>query len=91
VFDTSPSMDIWDDKFDQLSDLFQHAGAFTEVSNWNLHTGDERDEVSLADRNRYRWPPAALRSADGRRVILILTDGIGDRWHSPGAWACLAD
>ena len=91
VFDASPSMEVWDDAFGQLAEVFRHAGAFSEVRKWSLHTDDERDEVWLIDRNGYRSPPAALRSADGRRVILMMTDGVGDRWYSPGVWACLAD
>jgi hypothetical protein len=91
VFDASPSMEVWDDIFDQLAGVFRHAGAFSEVREWRLHADDKRDEVWLTDRNRYHWPPAALRSADGRRVVLMMTDGVGDHWYARGVWACLAD
>lgn len=91
VFDASPSMQVWEDTFGQLARVFQHAGVFREVRKWNLHTNEAHDEVWLTDRKHDRRPPAALRSADRRRVVLTMTDGVAEHWYTPHIWECLND
>ena len=91
VFDASPSMEVWDETFEQFARVFRHAGAFRDVRTWRLHTDQDRGGVWLTDRMRYRRPPAVLHSADRRRVILVMTDGVADHWYMPQVWECLAD
>ena len=91
VFDASPSMEVWEDTFGQLARVFQHAGVFREVRKWNLHTDQARDEVWLTDRKHDRWPPTALRSANRRRIVLTMTDGVAEHWYAPYIWECLTD
>ena len=91
VYDSSPSMTIWDDTLDELASVIEHVGAFRDVTKWRLHTNRDRDEVWLTDHAGQHWAPGLLRATDRRRVILLVTDAVGEHWYTPAIWNCLTD
>jgi tetratricopeptide (TPR) repeat protein len=84
VFDSSPSMLVWEDAFTELVSVFEHVGAFRDVKHWHLHVAD--DDVWLTDRSGQRWGPSALSGADRRRIVVIVTDAVADHWYRPAIW-----
>jgi tetratricopeptide (TPR) repeat protein len=89
VFDSSPSMSVWEEAFDELAGVFEHVGVFRDVTRWQLHTDREHDNVWLTDRIGHHRAPNVLRSADRRRVVLLATDAVGKHWYKPSVWSCL--
>jgi hypothetical protein len=81
VLDVSPSMLLWDDTFTELVDVFAHVGAFREVRPWRLHV--DGNDVSLADSFGRRWSPGTFRTTDRRRLVIIVTDAVGEHWYRP--------
>lgn len=81
VIDTGPSMVIWRQLASELRLLLEGHGAFRVVRTLCLDTVDGSP--------RFSWPggrgiaPERLADPTGRRLILLLTDGIGPHWDSP--------
>ena len=89
VFDVSPSMLVWWGAFAELATVFRHVGAFRDVKQWQLRA--DAEHVWLTDRSGRHWPPSALRSADRRRITLIVTDAVAGHWYAPRLWQHLTD
>jgi tetratricopeptide (TPR) repeat protein len=81
---------------DQLIDSIGTVGAFRAV---RLHLMDTDVESSAAltlhgrDSAAPRRPASALTSTggNGRRLILVITDGVGEAWHSAATQRLLAE
>lgn len=93
VIDSSPSMTLWRSKVDAFVDLLDHLSAFRTVRVRHLETNRSSDGVLPtlrgvgADGTR---DPAEEADHAGRRVILVVTDGLGDVWRSDMVGAVLA-
>ncbi|MFD3717844.1 TIR-like protein FxsC [Streptomyces sp. NPDC058674] len=90
LVDTGATMAVWHDLASELYTALQVHGAFADVRCWALDT--DRAVPRLAPfRRRYRTgvsghgPSAAwqrpLADRFGRRILLVLTDGVGPAWY----------
>lgn len=96
VVDTGPSMVVWDDLTAELRTLFERFGIFRDVRTWSLDSRDERVRLTpyhSRDPRRAASGPGRsgnqLDDTSGRRMLLLLTDGIGPLWWSAGAGEAL--
>jgi hypothetical protein len=87
VIDACPSMTLWRSKVDAFVELLAQLGAFRTIRLRRLDTNHAADEVALPpvlrDMRGDTAPrdPAEVVDRSGRRVLLVITDGIGDAWH----------
>lgn len=88
VVDTSPSMRLWRSTAAELQRLLERQGAFRDVRRVDVDTDQEWVRS-------YTTPgPGAERALEqlvdptGRRVIMVLTDGVGAAWRpaAVGRW-----
>lgn len=100
VVDTGSGMALWNRLEAELMELFRRLGGFRDLQRWFLRaeqTGGR--SVLKVSRTRCGSPPetgydpggrTALRETSelvdpsGRRVVLLLTDGTSEAWHSGG-------
>ncbi|MEU8827159.1 SAV_2336 N-terminal domain-related protein [Streptomyces sp. NPDC048636] len=91
VVDESVSMSVWRRTVDDFRALVEGHGAFRDVRMWRFDAdepelvlrygpggGDGRTAPGAEGRN-----PAELHDPAGRRLILVLTDGLGELWGTP--------
>ncbi|HZE33657.1 MAG TPA: FxSxx-COOH system tetratricopeptide repeat protein [Actinoallomurus sp.] len=86
VVDDGPTMTIWRDAVAELRSLLNYTGAFADVREWRLNT-----DAPLGDRFLLRSDgptdqtversPWELFDPEGRRLILVVSDGIGRAWR----------
>ncbi|MEV0188898.1 ATP-binding protein [Kitasatospora purpeofusca] len=87
LVDTGATMAVWHRLAGELSTLLERHGAFADVRCWALDT--DRPVPTLAPFHRRRpGVPAAradwsrpLNDPTGRRILLVLTDGVGPAWY----------
>ncbi|MGW2248602.1 SAV_2336 N-terminal domain-related protein [Kitasatospora sp. NPDC001660] len=81
VVDGGPTMAVWSALGDELVALLRRHGAFHRVRAWSVH--DRAGTPALTPRGAGAQGRDFGLSADprGRRVILLLTDGVGPLWH----------
>ncbi|HEX6346857.1 FxSxx-COOH system tetratricopeptide repeat protein [Umezawaea sp.] len=92
VVDDSASMRIWRSGVVEFRDLLRRQGAFRDVRVVHLDTDREHDALVLRGQSPGAVPQAPARVADptGRRIILVLTDGVGAGWRTGGMHDLLA-
>ena len=85
VVDRSPSMVIWQQTAREFRDLLAHQGAFRDVrlcqADFSARTPSElllHRETS--DAKPMKW--TRLAEPTGRRLVLVLTDAVGQAWHN---------
>jgi hypothetical protein len=89
VADTGPSMSIWDETIEVFSRMLERHGAFRDVQTWRFdNTTDEVRVVSAAAHVRL---PRELIDRSGRRLIVVVTDGVHERWCLDPVWATLTE
>ncbi|MFG3054133.1 SAV_2336 N-terminal domain-related protein [Kitasatospora sp. NPDC048239] len=103
VVDCGPTMAVWSSLADELTALLRRHGAFQRVRAWSLH---ERYGVPVLTPRHHGAPAAATRSAirrsarpglgltadpRGRRILLVLTDGVGPLWQGAALPAAMHD
>ncbi|HKS47758.1 MAG TPA: FxSxx-COOH system tetratricopeptide repeat protein [Amycolatopsis sp.] len=88
VIDTSASMEIWSHTVSQFRAVLEQQGAFRGVRTCFLDCSQpDEDKLTL----RSEGPAGTARhwrdlvDTTGRRVVLVLTDAIGDAWRSGAA------
>jgi hypothetical protein len=81
VVDRGASMRIWDQTADAVRALLERQGAFTDVRTVSVDT-DQKTVRSLETAPGAACSPAQLSDPTGRRIILVLTDGVGPAWRS---------
>ena len=87
VIDTSESMALWDGLIREFRALSEQLGAFRDIRSWYLVTG-RGDSAGPAVRGAS--PSSALRDPrelldpTGRRLILVVTDGVHPWWRPSG-------
>ncbi|MEV3909674.1 TIR-like protein FxsC [Streptomyces canus] len=96
LIDTSTTMTVWHRLAHELRTLLERHGAFVDVRAWALYT--DEPEPSLAPFRRSaratsltRHWREALADPSGRRVVLVLTDGVGPAWYGTELPLALAD
>ncbi|MEU1505262.1 tetratricopeptide repeat protein [Kitasatospora sp. NPDC005748] len=103
VVDCGPTMAVWSTLADELAALLRRHGAFRRVRAWSLH---DHTGVPVLTPRHHRVPTAPARSAArhcagpglgltpdprGRRIVLLLTDGVGPLWHGRTLPAAMHD
>ncbi|MER5756028.1 SAV_2336 N-terminal domain-related protein [Streptomyces sp. NPDC002088] len=86
VVDTGPSMRIWQQLAAELRLLLESHGAFRVVRTWTLNLSGPKPRVTPFRRSSHgRTEPGRsahqLAEPAGRRVLLLLTDGVGEHWR----------
>lgn len=82
VFDDVPSMSVWKDTAAEFRRLLERQGAFRDVRAWSL----DRDGALFPglSSERGRSPGRSARELvdmSGQRLVLVMTDCVGERWH----------
>jgi hypothetical protein len=88
VVDGSPSMGLWRSRVGAFVQLLEQLGAFRTVQVRLLDTNRSADGVALAPVLRggagdtVPRDPAEVVDHSGRRVVLVITDGLGSAWRN---------
>ncbi len=91
VIDDSESMALWDEKIREFRLLCERLGAFRDVRPWYLSAaGDDAGAKpvlrGLTRKSRGR-DERELVDPSGRRLILVVTDGVHPQWRPTGLLA----
>ncbi|MFF7454191.1 SAV_2336 N-terminal domain-related protein [Kitasatospora sp. NPDC008115] len=100
LVDTGATMAVWHRLGSELSALLERHGAFADVRGWALGTDTEVPTLAPLRRSHRRRPAASpvaragwerpLKDPTGRRILLVLTDGVGPAWYGGELPAFLA-
>ncbi|AIG79293.1 NB-ARC domain-containing protein [Amycolatopsis japonica] len=88
VLDNGPSMALWRPRVSAFVELLRQVGAFRTIQVRLLETAKDAEENLVL---RGGTPGAPARDPDeildssGRRVVLLVTDGVGDAWQKKDA------
>ena len=80
VFDTSPSMSLWQRLGADVQKLLSRYGEFRDVRTWKLRHVD--GTVELTAQNGVECKPKELRVGDRRRLVVIISDCVAAAWHN---------
>ncbi|MEU5284409.1 Z1 domain-containing protein [Streptomyces sp. CA-278952] len=85
VVDRSASMQVWRETADALADLLDRLGAFRtlQVRDLALHPDSG---IELTDRRGQPTSAGQLRSPDGRRLVIVISDCTDPAWRRPEIW-----
>lgn len=90
VVDRGPSMEIWHDAAEEFADLVERSGVFRNVTRWTIDTRHEPPTLGPdVARRRASHRADELIDPSGRRVIILLSDGISPAWNKRGVWSAL--
>ncbi|MEU7019075.1 NaeI family type II restriction endonuclease [Streptomyces sp. NPDC046203] len=81
VVDRSPGMRVWNETVTDFAAVLDRLGAFR-----TLQIADLTFDASGAPH-----APGALRSSDGRRLVVVISDCMADAWRRPEVWHLLRD
>ncbi len=89
IVDTGPSMVMWRQLAAELRTLLEGHGAFRTVRTWALDSSVAEPRLSPFRSRQNPGPKRTvpleqLADPTGRRVLLLLTDGVGPLWHRGG-------
>jgi hypothetical protein len=93
VVDASESMELWDGHVREFRALCEQLGAFRDIRTWNLVSTRESGLWGAALRGAS--PAAGLRrpqellEPSGRRLILMITDGVHPGWLPSGPFRAM--
>ena len=80
VFDTSPSMCLWQRFGTDLHRLLARYGEFRDVRIWRLEHTDRT--VTFTSRKGMPRKPSELLTGDRRRLVVIVSDCVAPAWHN---------
>ncbi|MGW1680991.1 FxSxx-COOH system tetratricopeptide repeat protein [Saccharopolyspora sp. NPDC002376] len=80
VVDTNPSMALWRTKINAFTKSLERLGAFRSIQRRLLDTS-ETPQLRGGTADTPVRSPAELNDPSGRRVVLVLTDGVGAGWR----------
>ncbi|MFI7412171.1 FxsC protein [Streptomyces sp. NPDC049627] len=93
LVDRSLSMSVWQETAQALTRLLRGLGAFRAVHSWTWEW-DEEARPRLRDQTRTRVSPDRVphhgSGAQGRRLVLVVSDCTARGWHDPAPWKMLA-
>ncbi|WP_035845007.1 NaeI family type II restriction endonuclease [Kitasatospora azatica] len=99
VVDTGSTMAVWHRLAGELYTILERQGAFADVRCWAMDTDGERPGLGPFHRRRpfagderpasEHWH-RPLADPTGRRLLLVLTDGVGPAWYGRELPAFLA-
>ena len=82
VVEESRSTFIWRDLIDEFRVLLERQGAFRDVRTWSLERVSEDWRLRSWDSNSGQlYRPEILREPRGRRLILVVSDGVSAAWR----------
>jgi DNA-binding SARP family transcriptional activator/Tfp pilus assembly protein PilF len=88
VVDDSESMTLWGEQIREFRLLCERIGAFRDVRHWRLGTSDDAGQARPVLRGLTRSArirdDRELVDPSGRRLILVVTDGVHPWWRSSG-------
>jgi formylglycine-generating enzyme required for sulfatase activity len=95
VIDASPSMLIWQRSLRDVQRLLRQCGAFRDIRVWSLDVssdGDVQLRPGYGSMAAQASPcsPRELIDPNGRRLVLVMSDCIDDRWQTKAISAALA-
>ncbi|MET9494763.1 FxSxx-COOH system tetratricopeptide repeat protein [Streptomyces sp. NPDC006552] len=91
VVDGAPQMAVWRGTADRLAAVLRRYGGFRDIVLRSLDT-DSTGDVVLRDPGRRgaTHPVRSLVDQSGRRIVLVLTDGVAAAWRSGAVHSALA-
>ncbi|GAA1499874.1 hypothetical protein GCM10009827_003960 [Dactylosporangium maewongense] len=90
VVDRLSTAAVWAGLLTEFELLLRRSGAFRMVHRWDLVPGDTPDHpVRLRDAAKVHHPADRIVDPTGRRLILVITDGVADHWYAPPVWTAL--
>ncbi|MFF8532321.1 TIR-like protein FxsC [Streptomyces sp. SAS_267] len=84
VVDRSPAMQVWQEVVDDFTAVLNRLGAFQTLQVCDLVFGETGPE--LRDGLGRTVGPGRLRSPDGRRLVLAVSDCADPGWREPRIW-----
>ncbi|MEV6603860.1 FxSxx-COOH system tetratricopeptide repeat protein [Kutzneria sp. NPDC051319] len=90
VVDSSESMVIWRHTAAEFRTLLERQGAFSTVRLFHLDTDQVKPLVLRTENDAVSLSPSQLLDPTGRRLVIVLTDGIGAAWQESMAQRWLA-
>lgn len=86
VVDDSPSMSVWTEEVVALSRVLRQAGTFKAIRSYRLSLTGTNGAPDLLNECHHPYDADQLSAPDGRRLIVILTDGAAPGWRRPPIW-----
>jgi hypothetical protein len=90
VIDTGPSMALWRPTIAAFETLLEQLGTFRTIQRRLLDVGSAVPMLRGGTSRASARGPNQLIDPSGRRVLLVLTDGVGGKWRTPTYSAMLA-
>ncbi|MFJ3160327.1 NaeI family type II restriction endonuclease [Streptomyces kanasensis] len=81
VVDRSPHMRVWEETLDDFTAVLDRLGAFRTLRVRDL----------LFDADGRPTVPGQLRRADGRRLVVVVSDCMAPAWRAPAVWRLLRE
>ncbi|GAA1966617.1 FxSxx-COOH system tetratricopeptide repeat protein [Amycolatopsis minnesotensis] len=85
VLDNGPSMALWRPRVTAFISMLEQLGAFRTIQVRLLETAKDADQTAPVLRGGTPGAPARdpdeILDSSGRRVVLLVTDGVGDAWQ----------
>lgn len=82
VVEQSVSMALWRTVARELAELLRRQGAFADVRIWWLDTRGGKSARLRSERGGPARDPGELLHPQGRRLVLLMSDCVGDAWAS---------
>ncbi|MEV6592967.1 FxSxx-COOH system tetratricopeptide repeat protein [Streptomyces acidicola] len=80
VVEQSVSMAVWQGVAAEVAELLRRQGAFADVRVWQLDTREGKAATLRPERGGPPRAPDELFHPQGRRLILLMSDCVGDAW-----------
>ncbi|MGB3441508.1 MAG: FxSxx-COOH system tetratricopeptide repeat protein [Actinophytocola sp.] len=89
VIDRSLSMEIWTRTATAFRHLIERQGAFSDVTTVYVDT-DDKHVTSLRTGAGAACTPARFADPTGRKLILVISDGVGNAWRTGSMFSVMA-
>lgn len=90
VVDRSPAMRVWRETIADFTAILDRLGAFRTLQVRDLGFGDDGG-LELLDGQGRLMSPGQLRSPDGRRLVVVVSDCAAPGWREAAVWRQLRD
>ncbi|RCJ18466.1 serine/threonine-protein kinase pkn1 [Nostoc minutum NIES-26] len=89
LIDRSPSMAFWGDLAEGVATLFRWQGFFRDVRIWQFETENSEPRL-FSGAERIEREIRSIIAPGRNRLFVVLTDTLGQAWHSGAAFSALA-